>query len=211
MREQLANALLSGDDIATRDLTATLLEQGESPVGILEDILLPTIRKAGDLWEEGELFIPELLQASAALKAGLEVIKPLLPASSESMRGTIIVGTIQGDIHDIGKTLVAGMLESAGHRVVDLGADVSPQSFVGAAQREAAQLICISALLTTTMLNQESVVTERNNAALQGRVGILVGGAPVTREWADRIGAEGYAPDAFRAVQEAARLLAIVQ
>jgi len=150
------------------------------------------------------------MQAGIALKAGIDVLKPLLDSVKDSSKqATIVIGTIHGDIHDIGKTLVAGMLQAAGHHVIDLGADVQPSKFVEEAVDHGASLICVSALLTTTMLNQKEVVKERDRNGLRGRAMVMVGGAPVSRSWADRIGAEGFAPDAFRAVDEASRLLAL--
>jgi len=208
MYQPLADALLDGNRELTKELVERLLSDDISAVEILNKTLLPTIRHAGDLWEEGELFIPELMQSSSALKGALEVLKPLLIQDGSGTReNTIVIGTIKGDIHDIGKTLVAGMLEASGYSVIDLGADVSPDRFIDTARSRKAHLICISALLTTTMVNQRAVVEKRNEMGLNDTVGILVGGAPVTRQWAERIGAEGYAPDAFSAVEEAARVI----
>ncbi len=210
MQEMLEAAILEGDELESKRLTQELLDLEMPPRQILDSVLLPAIRKAGDLWEDGEIFIPELMQAGNALKIGIDILKPLLdPAKDSSNQATIVIGTIQGDIHDIGKTLVAGMLQAAGHRVIDLGADISPARFVEEAVDHDANLICVSALLTTTMLNQKEVVIERDKSSLKGRAMVMVGGAPVSRSWAERIGADGYAPDAFRAVDEASRLLAL--
>jgi corrinoid protein of di/trimethylamine methyltransferase len=209
MREKLETAILDGDSAAVHRYTRLLLEQGKPPKEILDQDLIPAIQRAGDLWDEGELFIPELMQAGNALKEGLSLLRPLLEANAETdSQGCIVIGTIEGDIHDIGKTLVAGMLEAAGHIVIDLGADVSAERFIGEATKHNAEVICVSALLTTTMLNQRKVVNARDEAGLTEKVAVMVGGAPVSRAWADRIGAEGYAPDAFRAVEEASRLMA---
>jgi len=210
MRERLQEAVLSGNEQITRELTGTLLAGGTDPRMILDEILIPAIRHAGELWEQGEFFIPELMTASKAMKGAMELLRPRLAASGGAGGATVVIGTAEGDIHDIGKTLVAGMLEAAGHRVIDLGADVPASRFVQEATRSEASLICVSALLTTTMLNQRKVVEERDLAGLAGRAFVMVGGAPVTRGWADRIGAEGYAADAFAAVDEASRLLASV-
>lgn len=212
MHEQLEAAILQGDSDAVNRHTQLLLDNGKPPKKILDQDLIPAIQRAGDLWDEGELFIPELMQAGNALKAGLSLLQPLLEADADTdTRGSIVIGTIEGDIHDIGKTLVAGMLEAAGHVVIDLGADVAVDRFVREATMHNAKLICVSALLTTTMLNQRKVVDARNEAGLSGKSMVMVGGAPVSRAWADTIGAEGYAPDAFRAVEEASRLLEQLQ
>lgn len=209
MQKQLIEAVLGGDEPRTCDLTKSLLLQGMDARAILDDILVPAIRRAGELWEEGEFFIPELMQASNAMKGAMALLRPHLSADGGSAGATVVIGTIEGDIHDIGKTLVAGMLEAAGHQVIDLGADVAVDRFVDEARRSGATLICVSALLTTTMLNQRKVVEARDRAGLASVARVMVGGAPVTRAWADRIGAEGWAPDAFSAVDEAARLLSL--
>ncbi|MCU0613043.1 MAG: corrinoid protein [Candidatus Eisenbacteria bacterium] len=209
MRERLIEAVLAGSELDARELTQALLAEGVSARVILDETLVPAIRRAGDLWEQGEFFIPELMQASTAMKGAMSLLRPRLGAAGDSAGATVVIGTIEGDIHDIGKTLVAGMLEAAGHNVVDLGADVAPARFAEEASRSKASLICVSALLTTTMLNQQKVIEERNRAGLAHVARVMVGGAPVSRAWADRIGAEGYAPDAFSAVDEAARLLSL--
>lgn len=208
MRARLQEAVLCGAESSARELTESLMTTvGTDPRCILDEVLIPAIRRAGELWEQGEFFIPELLQASNAMKAAMAVLRPRLGAGDGSAGVTAVIGTIEGDIHDIGKTLVAGMLEAAGYRVIDLGADVPAARFVQEAQRTGAALICVSALLTTTMLHQRRVVEERDKAGMAA-VRVMVGGAPVTRAWAERIGAEGWAPDAFAAVDEAARLTA---
>jgi 5-methyltetrahydrofolate--homocysteine methyltransferase len=209
MHKELETAILGGDSPAVSRYTQMLLDNGKPPREILDHDLIPAIQRAGDLWDEGELFIPELMQAGNALKTGLALLQPLLETEAgTSQQSSIVIGTIEGDIHDIGKTLVAGMLEAAGHVVIDLGADVPADRFLREAKEHNAKLICVSALLTTTMLNQRKVVDARNEAGLAETLAIMVGGAPVSRAWADKIGAEGYAPDAFRAVDEASRLLA---
>ncbi|MBN1426658.1 corrinoid protein [Candidatus Fermentibacteria bacterium] len=209
MQQRLMEAVLGGDEPLTKDLTQRLLGQGLAARVILDEVLIPAIRHAGELWEQGEFFIPELMQASSAMKGAMGIIRPHLNAAGGAAGATVVIGTIEGDIHDIGKTLVAGMLEAAGHQVIDLGADVAATRFVDEARRSGAALICISALLTTTMVNQRKVVEERDRAGLASIARVMVGGAPVTRAWAHRIGAEGWAPDAFSAVDEAARLLSL--
>lgn len=205
--DALRKAILGGDAQTAVSLASALVEQGMSPKAVLEEVLIPAIQEAGRLWERGEFFIPELLAASSAMKAAMGVVSP--KAEGATGQGPVVViGTIQGDIHDIGKTLVAGVLEASGFSVHDLGVDVAPQTFVAEAMRRGARLICVSALLTTTMLSQRTVVEEKQKARLRD-VAVMVGGAPVTREWATRIGAEGFAPDAFSAVEEARRLLGL--
>ncbi len=208
MIERLAHAVLAGLGEEASAITRELVAGGWDARTILDETLVPAIRRAGDLWESGEFFIPELLHASNAMKQAMAVLSPHLRGGTAQGGASVVIGTIEGDIHDIGKTLVAGMLEAAGYHVIDLGADVPAQRLVDEAVRHGASLICVSALLTTTMLSQRKVVEARDRAGLSGKAFVMVGGAPVTRTWADRIGAEGYAPDAFAAVDEAARLLA---
>ena len=167
------------------------------------------IEEVGRLWAEGEYFLPELMQGADAMRAAMAVLRPaLVDAGSTADAGpTIIIGTVQGDIHDIGKTLVATFLEANGFRVVDLGRDVPLEAFVDAAEREAAPLIGLSALLTTTMPGQRGVVELLEERGLRSQVAVLVGGAPVTRAYARSIGADGYAANAVEAVGEARRLV----
>jgi 5-methyltetrahydrofolate--homocysteine methyltransferase len=182
------------------------LDAGVTPDTILHQALIPAMTEVGALFERQEFYVPEMLIAARAMQAGLAILKPLLAAAGVAPIGKAAVGSSQGDLHDIGKNLVAMMLEGAGFDVVDLGTDVAPERFVEAA-RDGAQIIGVSSLLTTTMSNMPAVVQALETAGLRDRVKVIVGGAPVTQAFADRIGADGYAPDASAAVALSKRLL----
>jgi corrinoid protein of di/trimethylamine methyltransferase len=190
-------------------LAEEAMAAGVDPRLCIEGGYVEGIEEVGRLWAEGEFFLPELMQGADAMKAAMAVLRPTLLAAGEaSAEGpAIVIGTVQGDIHDIGKTLVATFLEANGFRVVDLGRDVPLGAFVDAAEREAAPLIGLSALLTTTMPGQRGVVEMLQQRGLRSRVSVMVGGAPVTRAYAESIGADGYAANAVAAVAEARRLV----
>lgn len=202
----MREAILEGDD----ELAAELAKQaqGLDPLEVVEQGFIPGIREAGRLFEEGEFFLPELVMAAQAMQAAMRVLGPQLEQRSVSARsaGVVVIGTVAGDIHDIGKSLVATLLVANGFEVHDEGADVPIARFVSRAREVGADLVCASALLTTTMALQRDLVAALRDAGLGARV--MVGGAPVTRRWATEIGADGYAGSAVSAVDEARRLLA---
>ncbi|MFH1754373.1 MAG: corrinoid protein [Candidatus Latescibacterota bacterium] len=204
-----ANAVLQGDKSQAMSLASSALEQNANLLDVIEHGFSQGIRQAGELWEKGEYFLPELAFSAEAMKAAMEVLQPaLLEGKAESRsRGKVVIGTIQGDIHDIGKTLVSTMLSANGFSVVDLGADVAYAKFVEDASKQKAQLVCMSALLTTTMSGQGQVIRLLKEKGLRDKVKVLVGGAPTNASWAEEIGADGYAENAVAAVQMAASLL----
>ena len=175
---------------------------------ILHEALIPAMDVVGQLFEDGEYFVPEMLVSARAMQGGLNLLKPLLVDSNVEPAGKVVIGTIQGDLHDIGKNLVAMMLEGAGFEIHDLGVNVSPAKFVEAAKETDAHLVCMSALLTTTMSNMGKVVEAVNEAGLHEKVRIMVGGAPVTQVFCDKIGADGYSKDASAATRLAKKLVA---
>jgi 5-methyltetrahydrofolate--homocysteine methyltransferase len=183
------------------------LAKGISAEEIMNNSLIAAMDEIGRRYEEGDLFVPEMLMAARAMQAGLQLLKPQLAKADVKAAGKVAIGTIKGDLHDIGKNLVAMMLEGAGFDVQDLGVDVTPESFVKAAD-QGAQLIGISALLTTTMINMEMVIQALNGAGFREKVKVLIGGAPVTQDYANKIGADGFAPDASSAARLARQLLA---
>jgi 5-methyltetrahydrofolate--homocysteine methyltransferase len=193
-----ADAVLSGVKAA--------LAAGMDPNTILNDALIAAMEEVGCQFEEGELFVPEMLVSARAMQAGLSLLKPHLAATETKSSGKVAIGTVKGDLHDIGKNLVAMMLEGAGFEVIDLGVDASPDAFVEAAQN-GAQVIGMSALLTTTMNNMGMTIEALKVAGLRDKVKIMIGGAPVTEEFAKSIGADAFAPDASSATRVARQLI----
>ena len=191
-------AILEGDMGGASEGVQNALDAGAAPADLLHKALIPAMGEVGRLFEEGEYFVPEMLIAARAMKAGLEILKPLLVDSGIEPVGKVAIGTVKGDLHDIGKNLVAMMMEGAGFEIMDLGTDVAPDKFVEAAQ-SGADIIGLSALLTTTMPSMEGTVKALQDAGLRDSVKIIIGGAPVTAEYAEQIGADGYAPDASQA------------
>jgi corrinoid protein of di/trimethylamine methyltransferase len=202
----LHRAVLDGDDASAGPLAQRALAGGIPPLEAIDRGLVPGIQEAGRLWEEGEYFLPELVTAAQAMKAAMAVLQPALGSSgSAASLGRVVIGTVEGDIHDIGKSLVATLLAASGFAVDDEGAGVPAARFVARARELDADLVCASALLTTTMPKQRELVAALRGAGLRARV--MVGGAPVTRSWADAIGADGYADNALAAVNVARALV----
>jgi corrinoid protein of di/trimethylamine methyltransferase len=199
--EQCMQAIVDGDSEKAAELARASLDKGYPVLEVIENGFARGIREVGRLWEEGELFLPELVIGAEAMKKAMEVLQPALEAGEATERlGRVVIGTIEGDIHDIGKTLVATMLSANGFEVTDLGADVPVQKFVEEAEKGGADWIAISALLTTTMPGQKRVIDELASRSLRGKIRVMVGGAPCSKEWAAEIGADGYAGDAVAAV-----------
>jgi len=202
----LTKAVLDGDEVEAESQTRRVLTEGMNALQVIDQGLLPGIRRAGELWQEGEYFLPELVSSAQAMKRAMDVVKPLLTQTAAgTSRGRLVIGTVQGDIHDIGKTLVASLAAAHGFAVTDLGVDVPASRFVECAREVEADLVCCSALLTTTMARQRDVVVAVRGAGLRARV--MVGGAPVSQSWADEVGADGYADSAVSAVDVARRLV----
>jgi 5-methyltetrahydrofolate--homocysteine methyltransferase len=206
--KQLNEYVIDGDMDAVINEVQTAVDDGISADVILHEGLIPAMDVVGRLFEDGEYFVPEMLVSARAMQGGLNLLKPLLVAGDVEPAGKVVIGTIQGDLHDIGKNLVAMMLEGAGFSINDLGVNVSPAQFVEAAKDFDANIVCMSALLTTTMPNMSKVVDSINEAGLHDRVRIMIGGAPVTQEYAEKIGADGYSKDASAATRLAKKLVA---
>ena len=202
----LYEAVLEGEDDVAEELTRLGLEAGLAPQTLIDDAMIPAMAEAGRLFEDEEYFVPELLLAGRAITAGLEVLRPLLAAAEVSRAGTVVIGTVQGDLHDIGKNLVAVMLEGAGFQVIDLGADVTPADVVAAIETHQPDVLGLSALLTTTMLAMPTTIEAIEAAGLRDRVKVLVGGAPLSEKWAKEFGADAYADNANAAVRTAIAL-----
>ena len=209
MNEILKNiyqAILEGDMDAAQTEVRAAVDAGITGGEILNTALIPAMGQVGCLFEKEEYFVPEMLTAARAMKAGLEIVKPLLVNSGLEPVGKVAIGTVKGDLHDIGKNLVEMMLEGAGFEIIDLGTDVAPEKFVEAI-KSGANIIGLSALLTTTMPNMETTIRAIEAAGLRGNAKIIIGGAPVTAEYARQIGADGFAPDASQAANLVRSLL----
>ncbi len=202
---ELSVAVEGGKRNDAKLITQTLLEQGLKPLDIVEQGLVPGMASIGEKFKNNEVFVPEMLIAARAMKECMGVLEPLLAEAGIKPKFTAVIGTVQGDLHDIGKNLVAMMLKGANFGIIDLGTNVAPEKFVAAAQESNAQLICLSALLTTTMPAMKLTVQAVRDAGLS-KAKIMIGGAPVTQEYADEIGADGYSQDAASAVDLALRL-----
>ena len=206
--EKIYQAILNGEREAAITAVEEAIGAKISAEKILKEGMMPAMSEAGRLFEEGEYFVPELLIAARAMQGGMEVLRPLLVAEDVEPIGKIVMGTVKGDLHDIGKNLVGMMLEGAGFEVVDLGTDVDPEKFVEAVRANQATLVGMSALLTTTMTNMPAVIEALKAAGLRNQVKVMIGGAPITNAYARQIGADGYAPDASQAAKLALSLVA---
>jgi len=204
---ELYESVLEGNQGNVKRGVEIALAKGLNPTEILNEGMITAMAEVGRLFEEGEIFVPEMLVAARAMQAGLFLLKPYLKAADVKSAGKVAIGTVKGDLHDIGKNLVAMMLEGAGFEIIDLGADVSPEKFVEAVRRHGAQIVAMSALLTTTMPSIKTTIEALHDAGLRGQVKIMIGGAPVTQDYANQIGADGFSTDASRAVATAKELL----
>ncbi len=203
----LSKMVVNGDHIGADQWTVDALAGAIEPRTIIDEALIPGMDEVGRRFKAGEYHLPEVLIAARAMKSSLKYVRPLLSESDGPTAGRVVIGTVQGDLHDIGKNLVAMMLEGAGFEVIDLGVDVSPQAFVDAAEEGNAGLVCLSTLLTTTMPKILETVTAINSAELRSGLKVMVGGAPVSQAFAEEIKADGYAPDAAGAVELAKSML----
>jgi 5-methyltetrahydrofolate--homocysteine methyltransferase len=201
--DDLKQAIISGNREKAKELTGKALGEGIAARTIVVDGIAAAMQVVGEKFRANEFFVPELLIAQRAMKQALS----MMSGESVDHIGTVVIGTVKGDLHDIGKNLVAAMLEGAGFKVVDLGVDVSPEKFVETAKAQSANLIAMSALLTTTMGSMKETVASLQSQGLKGKVKVIVGGAPLTQSYADEIKADGYAPDAASAVDKAKALL----
>jgi len=205
----ISQAVQDGDDKKVVQLVKEALAERLPAIDILEKGLVPGVRALGKLFKDGQVYLPEILISTRAMNRGLDVLKPHLSGADIHKKGTVVLGTVEGDLHDIGKNLVRMMLDSNGFNVVDAGVDVSADSFVNAVKESKADIIAMSGLLTTTITYFPVVIKALEKAGLKSKVKVMIGGAPVTRAFADEIGAEGFAEDCASAVDEAARLMAL--
>ncbi len=206
-KEKFYAALSQGKMEEVKRMTQEALDVGESAEIIMEDGLIQSMDRVGGKFKSGEIYIPEVLIAARAMHAGMAILKPILSQSTTSMARKVVIGTVKGDLHDIGKNLVAMMLEGGGFEVVDLGIDVSAEKFFEAIKTHQPQVVGLSALLTTTMREMKTTIEVIKKAGLRNQVKMIVGGAPLTEKFAKEIGADGYAPDAASAVDVVKSLL----
>lgn len=209
--QSMAQSIIDGDPDLAAELARKAIEQGIDPLEAINKGFVPGVDYVGEQYEKGEMFLPDLVLAGEAMKAAVAVLEPEITrrGGQRQTMGTVVIGTVEGDIHEIGKTLVATMLSVGGFKVYDLGVDVPVATFVEKAREVNADIVGMSALLTTTMVRQRDVIEALEDAGLRSRVKVIVGGAPVTRAWAEEIGADGYSEDAIGAVAIAKRLLGV--
>jgi 5-methyltetrahydrofolate--homocysteine methyltransferase len=207
LSQKLYDAIVAGNAKVAEAAVREEIAAGAAPATLLADTMIPAMDEVGKLFEEEEYFVPELLLAGRAMRAAMEPLRPLLTATGAKPSGVVIVGTVQGDLHDIGKNLVASMLEGGGFEVHDLGADVSPDKFIAAIRQYEPQIVCLSALLTVTMPAMKTTIDAITGAGVRDKVKVLIGGAPVTEQYARAIGADGYGATANDAVALSRRLI----
>lgn len=207
--DKMKKSIIEGDHERAESLAKESVEKKMDPNEVINKGFIPGIQRVGKMWEKGEYFLPELMTSAKAMKSAMAVLQPEMEKAKikTKSKGKVVIGTVEGDIHDIGKSLVASMLSANGFEVIDLGADVKLDKFIESAQKEKADIICLSALLTTTMLGQKRVIDMLKEKNLAGKYKVLVGGAPVSQGWADDIGADGYADNALGAVKVALNVL----
>lgn len=207
--KQIADNLIKGKAPEVKQLVQKAIDEGVDVEKVLNEGLVAGMSVVGEKFKKNEFYVPEVLIAARAMKAGMGILRPILADKNIKGVGTVVLGTVRGDLHDIGKNLVAMMLEGAGFEIIDLGVDVSPEKFIETAKQKKADLVGLSALLTTTMPSMKDVVKAVGDSGLRDKVKVMIGGAPVTQSYADEIGADGYAPDAASAVDEAKQLLGL--
>ncbi len=204
---KLYDAILNGDNKAAVAVTKVALAENADPLEMVTKYMVPAMDEVGRRFECEEYFVPELLLAARAMKGALELIRPLLAERGAEPLGRVAIGTVKGDLHDIGKNLIASMLEGGGFEIIDLGADVAPERFVQAVKDKKANLVCLSALLTVTMPSMKTTIEALRTAGVRDKVKVMIGGAPVTAQYATEIGADGYGENASAAVTLARELV----
>jgi len=206
--EALSEAVIAGQVTEVKNLTQQAINEGVNPLSIINDGLIAGMNVVGQRFKVGDMFVPEVLMCARAMSAGVEMVKPLLLDGDVASKGTVVLGTVKGDLHDIGKNLVGMMLESAGYKVIDMGVDTAPEEFIAAIKENNAQILGLSALLTTTMLAMKETIEALREQGIRNDVRVIIGGAPISQTFADEIGADGFAPDAASATELVGKLLA---
>jgi len=205
--EDLSNGVITGNVAKVCELTRKAVDDGLAPTDIINQGLITGMGVVGARFKAGEMFVPEVLMAARAMNSGLDIVKPLLTEAEIPSVGKVVIGTVKGDLHDIGKNLVAMMMESGGFNVINLGVDIPPEKFAAAVKEHKPQVVALSALLTTTMLAMKDTIEVLKEEGLRNSVKVIIGGAPVTQQFADEIGADGYAPDAASATDLGKKLM----
>jgi len=205
--EKLSNSVIKGNVEEVTELTQTAIDEGAEPTDIIKKGLIGGMKVVGQRFKDGDMFVPEVMMAAKSMKAGVELVNPLLAEGDTSSEGKVLLGTVAGDLHDIGKNLVGMMMESASLEVIDLGTDVDPEEFVEAVKEHEPDVVGMSALLTTTMLEMQNTIELLEEEGLRDSVKIIVGGAPVTPDFAEEIGADGWSADAASAKDKALDLI----
>lgn len=206
--KKLYEAVVSGDAKTTQAITQQALAEGVDPLKLVNEHMVPAMDEVGRRFEANEYFVPELLISARAMKGALELIRPLLVARGDKPVGRVAIGTVKGDLHDIGKNLVASLLEGGGFEVIDLGVNVPPEKFIATVNEKQANIVAMSALLTTTMPAMKTTIDALKQAGVREKVKVLIGGAPITQKYADEIGADGYSENAVGAVALAKKAVA---
>jgi 5-methyltetrahydrofolate--homocysteine methyltransferase len=204
----LSQAVIAGQEARVKELTQAAINSGADPLAIINEGLIAGMNVVGASFKSGQMFVPEVLMSARTMSAGMELVKPLLGGQEVPSAGKVVIGTVKGDLHDLGKNLVAMMLESGGFNVVNLGIDLAPEKFVQAVKDYQPQVVGLSALLTTTMLVMKDVIELLKEEGLRDKVKVVIGGAPISYDFASEIGADGFAPDAASAVELCRKLLA---
>jgi 5-methyltetrahydrofolate--homocysteine methyltransferase len=205
--QQLYDAVLTGQAPKAKSVTEEAIAEGIDPQELVNKFMIPAMDEVGRRFENNEYFVPELLIAARAMKEALKIIKPLLAQSGAEPVGTVAIGTVAGDLHDIGKNLVAALLEGGGFEVIDLGVDVAPEKFIAAVKERKANIVALSALLTTTMPSMKTTIEKMKEAGIRDQAKVMIGGAPITQQYADEIGADGFSDNASAAVTKARELV----
>ena len=203
----LSNAVIEGDNDQVLAKVKEAISADVDPLAIINQGLIGGMNVVGQRFKVNDMFVPEVLMSARSMNAGIELVKPLLAGGEMTNRGTVIIGTVKGDLHDIGKSLVGMMLECSGFKVIDLGVDISPEEFIAALKENNGKVLALSALLTTTMLSMKSTIEECAAQGMRNDIKVIIGGAPISQEFSDQIGADGYAGDAAAAVELVAKLL----
>ncbi|AET68270.1 methyltransferase cognate corrinoid protein [Desulfosporosinus orientis DSM 765] len=206
--EELSQSIISGQLDRVKSLTQQAISAGSNPVDIINQGLIPGMSVVGARFKAGKMYVPEVLMSARAMDAGMELVKPLILSGEIPSAGKIVIGTVKGDLHDIGKNLVSMMLESAGYTIINLGVDAGPEKFVQAVKEHQPGVIGMSALLTTTMLAMKDTIELLKEEGLRDKVKVIIGGAPISQDFSDEIGADGFAPDAGSAADLCKKLLA---